>query len=134
MQARPERLAPGQEVPFAWDEPMEGHKLVVTAVTCNASPDPDAHRATAVLEIDKGMPSKISPLVVKARTARRTAPGAEHVTYNRSNSMHDLKSRLNLEGVLARTVKRKVRARRRHTRGVVCILILFWSCLGSMAG
>ena len=88
---------------------MEGHKLVVTAVMCNASTDPDAHRATTVLEIDKGMPSKISPLVVKARASRRTTV-AEHVAFNRSNSTHDLKSRLNLEGVLARTVKRKVTA------------------------
>lgn len=109
MQARPERLAPGQEVPFAWDEPMEAHKLVVTAVMCNADPDPDAHRATTVLEIDKGMPSKISPLVVNARASRRNAV-AENTAINRSNSTHDLKSRLNLEGVLARTVKRKVQA------------------------
>lgn len=89
---------------------MQGHKLVVTAVMRNASPDPDAHKATTVLEIDKGMPSKISPLVVKTQALRRTM-GGEYAGsgYVRSNSTHDLKSRFNLEGALARTVERKVR-------------------------
>ena len=86
---------------------MLGHKLVVTAVLRNSDPDPESHRATTVLEIDKGMPSKIAPLVVKARAGRRTT-GTELTAQNRSNSTQDLKSRFNLEGALARSVERKV--------------------------
>jgi hypothetical protein len=86
---------------------MQVHRLVVTAVMRNARPEPDSYKATTVLEIDKGMPTKINPLVVKAQAMRRTT-GSELGPQNRSNSTHDLKTRFNLEGALARTVERKV--------------------------
>jgi hypothetical protein len=79
------------------------HILKITAVLCSTDPDPDVAGSSCRLEIDKLPNRQVAPLVVKGQALRSTLSDQ-----GRSASTQDLKSRL--EGALARTVVRTVRA------------------------
>jgi hypothetical protein len=97
MRVVPETLPPGCELPYAWDEPMHSHTLLVVArPRGSSSMEYDRIESSRPLDIDRLPSQRIRPLTIKGATSRRAV----------DSSTQDIKARV--EGAISQGMQRQV--------------------------